>query len=1653
MDIAIEQENNPAILKLLAHGADIKQISEANLAALKRIAADDIPVLRTFRIDRSEEATSLGTTPLHLAAAAGDDKLVKLLMKQNAHLSARDENYKTPLHLALENGHISICLCMLTEAVKTGEILNIQTFCDARGKTLLHLAAEQGDAHAIRQILKVALEVEEERNYYEEFLTQVDYKGMTAMQYAAKANGRGAVDELLAGHDYKKVRSQEKEEEREYVAQIIRADEQHSKPPVFYAIESHNAAAVQALFEEAKKRSSEDDYVKQLLTSTAQNSDEFLYRPIDQAAAIGNEDIFNFLLERIEEAYPEPGAVEKFLGSSPNSDLTLLQFTLARGHINIANVILGKLGTTYQLTGLDKQCAAAGLMEVVGRNNVEEMKAILNFLGGETIAKAALENAMMYSIVKSPELDSPIPKLVLTELNREQTKQVGSVQEWLEQNPKTAYDIFCNLLHFNDVATGRISEVFERLKPQYKEPGCLNKYISLVFEHGSLGMLDEILELVGEGDVLEYRDAMGMRALDRAISAGNSALVSDIITRMSVEKVLYVDVDGTLLGNEPHPSGKHSLAALNRELIHQLHRKKSEGCEVSIVSNGWVPEELYPFFVQIQTHLANAVSEKDPRIFLQALKDFEVGGRKMLSSRDIIELLGQNGLLAEKYQRDYDKDGPNAYKLADLPDKLGAEPLEKEISEWINPGALADYQRTVDELLDIMETGIHYLRVWKDSPDLEKNIRLGFRKAKGCHFYRDEEGQASIAKTDATLEEHTIMHITSGVHEFEVFGNSTSDDALASKFSELTDLWYLETLDPNYRKTHFASIDGGYHIGWETRRHAEVTNKWDGVFALPQWVRHYAQALEASVVNKPGVSEQFCSIFMNFLKDEFQEDLEALNVSGPMQIFPPSAWDIVRKDKVKNAFKRAQETMLQIHGEDAFPPLLLEGGSDNAMLWDENSDPTLLGAIEDENARHAVLEARLAYLAQKQFDVLTNANRLRQYNPLLLEILDKFQETAPSEYEAFSKDFLYSDEVKKPNDLVAYAQENGLYLQLMQRVKNTLDDEEHKPIINRAANMVNKKLLPQSLCSYKIPSKTEDIKVDIDHLHIATSFLQTVDALEEDISEMNEASLAGALEQLGTAIGSVKEQLPAGSIAPRITPQEQAKALIDRVIQVAGIETTVRVFAEQLKATVDDQTSPLTYAREKTKALIKYANESRAFRVIERAKKILLDVNGEKVMTTDKALAERLQALQLGNVVEQQDIFARLYEMPPLAVDQVMALYVCLGEGEEQEDEEKLLTALHIYEKSLFNSLCGDLEVSEEELGNISGGLLAGESAGIEKLNESIKALYKLCNSKRRGADQRDVVEYRKQVEQEVLIRRIRGSNTIDHPDAKKLFFTVYELTKAKGFEGLQGPVAKFLDNFDFSDRKLFAEVSGLLYDAHRVVFEGGKIGVADRVASVQALLESLQGWNSKNAREKSKVKLNWVRNVVGTPLSAYQDGSLGFVYKYFDQLLGREEAAIELDIPDWTPSSFIDDLIQQQKAHFIRLEQEVLTDDARMIGLFQDILWEILKQKERKSEQKDSQNFNVALEEAASALFGLYSTIAEIEDAGIRDDRFKQLGPLVDKFAIAKTTKALDKVVDSVETLKIGIESAEALQDVEKFSYSRSCFPFNRNKRSIVKL
>lgn len=89
-----------------------------------------------------------GQTPLHIAAAEGDEILVKYFYGVRASASITDNQDRTPMHLAAEYGHAHI-IELLADKFKASILERTKD-----GSTLMHIASLNGHADCAMMLFK-----------------------------------------------------------------------------------------------------------------------------------------------------------------------------------------------------------------------------------------------------------------------------------------------------------------------------------------------------------------------------------------------------------------------------------------------------------------------------------------------------------------------------------------------------------------------------------------------------------------------------------------------------------------------------------------------------------------------------------------------------------------------------------------------------------------------------------------------------------------------------------------------------------------------------------------------------------------------------------------------------------------------------------------------------------------------------------------------------------------------------------------------------------------------------------------------------------------------------------------------------------------------------------------------------------------------------------------------------------------------------------------------------------------------------------------------------------------------------------------------------------------------------------------------------------
>ena len=97
-----------------------------------------------------------------------------------------DINYsgKTPLHIAAENGHLSLCQLII-------ENVTVKNPKDKDGRTPLHLSAKRGHLQVYRMLLEYA-----KKDILKIYIPPKDKEGFTPLDLAAK-NGHFSMYEII----------------------------------------------------------------------------------------------------------------------------------------------------------------------------------------------------------------------------------------------------------------------------------------------------------------------------------------------------------------------------------------------------------------------------------------------------------------------------------------------------------------------------------------------------------------------------------------------------------------------------------------------------------------------------------------------------------------------------------------------------------------------------------------------------------------------------------------------------------------------------------------------------------------------------------------------------------------------------------------------------------------------------------------------------------------------------------------------------------------------------------------------------------------------------------------------------------------------------------------------------------------------------------------------------------------------------------------------------------------------------------------------------------------------------------------------------------------------------------------------------------------
>ncbi|GBP74886.1 Rabankyrin-5 [Eumeta japonica] len=115
--------------------------------AIQNCDMESVMFLLSVEVDvNSRVQDSSLTPPLHLAAAGGNEVLLRSLLLAGARANDRDANKRTALHVAAQAGHAAIVSALLSHGAECDAL-------DAAGENALHIAAREGHAAAVRALL------------------------------------------------------------------------------------------------------------------------------------------------------------------------------------------------------------------------------------------------------------------------------------------------------------------------------------------------------------------------------------------------------------------------------------------------------------------------------------------------------------------------------------------------------------------------------------------------------------------------------------------------------------------------------------------------------------------------------------------------------------------------------------------------------------------------------------------------------------------------------------------------------------------------------------------------------------------------------------------------------------------------------------------------------------------------------------------------------------------------------------------------------------------------------------------------------------------------------------------------------------------------------------------------------------------------------------------------------------------------------------------------------------------------------------------------------------------------------------------------------------------------------------------------------------
>ncbi len=144
---AVSENHIEAVKLLLAAGATVNFKAKNNVTPLMVARSADIAALLIAKGASVNAVRSDMVTPLNLAIASGDDKMIQLMLNNQADIKAADKGGVTPLHLAIAKDMNDLA----RDLIARGATLNTS---DKSGSTPLITAVQHGNAVIATELIK-----------------------------------------------------------------------------------------------------------------------------------------------------------------------------------------------------------------------------------------------------------------------------------------------------------------------------------------------------------------------------------------------------------------------------------------------------------------------------------------------------------------------------------------------------------------------------------------------------------------------------------------------------------------------------------------------------------------------------------------------------------------------------------------------------------------------------------------------------------------------------------------------------------------------------------------------------------------------------------------------------------------------------------------------------------------------------------------------------------------------------------------------------------------------------------------------------------------------------------------------------------------------------------------------------------------------------------------------------------------------------------------------------------------------------------------------------------------------------------------------------------------------------------------------------------